>query len=370
MHRTVADFRDHVARRRSPRTAKTYAAISRVFIAFVAKSPSDLDSLSPEYIEAFLARSTKSGERRSPATHNQELAALRAFFQFGAQLHGWGADPTAGIPFAREAPRDPAVLGVGELRTVFEVAERVSAGRMRSRNHALLAILAQAGLRVHELVALDVSQVDIPSATLVSVHGKGGSTHDLPVNPGTLGLLKIWLADRLRLAPQGETALFVSATGRRISIRSVQRLVARVRVKMGTAKHITPHTFRHSCATLALTLGADLSTVSDLLRHTDLNTTRRYLHLVDERRREAVRKLEVALPPNLAPRATNTPPFVAFEQRATPPSQGACAAPSTGSSMSQSHAQCDSVRDVQKKVVPEPEIDLDAQQDFRGAQAA
>ena len=68
---------------------------------------------------------------------------------------------------------------------------------------------------------------------------------------------------------------------------------------MGSAKQITPHTFRHSAATLALSLGSDLSTVAELLRHLDLNTTRKYVHLVDERRREAVRRLAVAIPPEI-----------------------------------------------------------------------
>jgi transcriptional regulator of met regulon len=138
----------------------------------------------------------------------------------------------------------------------------------------------------------------------VSVHGKGDTVHDLPLNTPTIALVSSWLADRSKVGREGETALFVSSRGSRISIRAVQRLVERLRQKTGSAKHITPHTLRHSAATLALTLGTDLSTVADLLRHSDLNTTRRYLHLVDERRREAVRKLAVAIPPDIVASAT------------------------------------------------------------------
>jgi hypothetical protein len=80
---------------------------------------------------------------------------------------------------------------------------------------------------------------------------------------------------------------------------------------MGSAKHITPHTLRHTAATLTLTAGTDLSTVAELLRHSDVNTTRRYLHLVDTRRREAVRRLEGTVPAAILPAplsaAYNTP---------------------------------------------------------------
>ncbi len=166
---------------------------------------------------------------------------------------------------------------------------------------AMLALLSQGGLRVHELVALDVRQVDAPSATLVGVAGKGGTIVDVPLNSETLALLADWLGERASVASEREPALFVSSRGRRMSIRSVQRRVENLRVAVGTAKHVTPHTFRHTAATLALTLGCDLATVGDMLRHADLNTTRRYVHLVDERRREAVRRLGGLIPRDVLP---------------------------------------------------------------------
>lgn len=294
MRDQIQAFLDHIASRRSSRTASTYGTILTSFARFTSSAaPTRRD------VEAFLGRPRRDGRTGSPATRNQELAALRAFAKFAQRDLAWTSNPTDGVPFAREAPRDPPVLSMPELRRMFTTAASDEEPSARARGLAVLAVLSQAGLRVHELVALDMAQLDVASATLVGVRGKGGTMHDVPLNGATVTLLLDWLADRSTIAPKEEPALFVSRTGRRLSIRSVQRHVERLRGQIGTAKRITPHTFRHTTATLALTLGADLSTVADLLRHSDLNTTRRYLHLVDERRREAVGRLGAAIPAEL-----------------------------------------------------------------------
>jgi integrase/recombinase XerC len=201
----------------------------------------------------------------------------------------------------REPLHDPAVLTAGEVRRLFLAAYEDARDERRPATLAVLAVLSQLGLRVHELVALDLAQLDLASGTLVAVRGKSATVHDMPLNEQTIALLKEWLTIRIGLAPATEPALFVSSQGTRLSVRAVQRLLVRLRRLVGTAKHVTPHTLRHTAATLALTFGADLSTVADLLRHTDLNTTRRYLHLVDERRREAVRRLGAAIPEAILP---------------------------------------------------------------------
>jgi integrase/recombinase XerC len=282
---------------RSARTMTTYEAILVLFSdATTARTPSRID------VEAFLARPCLGGRHRAPATRNLDLAALRAFAKLAVRELGWTTNPTDGIPFVRDAARDPAVLTAPELRRLFSIAAEASRPGERSRNLALLAVLGQLGLRVHELVHLDVEQLDFASATLVGVRGKGGTVHDLPLNTPTVAFLTRWLAERGSIALADEPALFVSSRGTRLSVRAIQRLMLALRARTGSAKRITPHTLRHSTATLALTTGSDLSTVAELLRHSDLNTTRRYLHLVDERRREAVRRLAVAIPPELVPK--------------------------------------------------------------------
>jgi integrase/recombinase XerC len=320
MRDSIEDFRTHLASRNAPRTAKTYGAIAASFLASLGRRTPE-EPPTRRDVEAFLARPRVDGGRRSAAGRNQELQALRALGKFALRECLWPADPTTGVPFLREAPRDPAVLSLDELRRLFIVAAETAGPRRRARDMAALALLSQVGLRVHELVRLDLDQIDLASATLIAVKGKGGTVHDLPLNVPTVALLSSWIGERGDRASEGEPALFISSRGRRLGIRSVQRLLVRLRGALGTPKKITPHALRHSCATLALTLGTDLSTVAELLRHSDLNTTRRYLHLVDERRREAVRRLAVAVPPGLfaVPVASQTnAPAAGSPDRASP----------------------------------------------------
>lgn len=290
-----AFVRHLLADHHAPRTVKTYRAIFASFAAFRAGTtpPSRAE------IEEFLARPRRDGKPRAATARNQELSALRSFAAFARRELNWATTPTEGIPFVREAPHDPAVLSAPELAQLFETAAATSRRGERARDLALLAVLSQVGLRVHEAVGLDVSQVDLTSATLVAVHGKGGTVHDLPLNAPAVALLAALLGDRR--AEAQERALFVSQRGTRLSIRAAEALLARLRKRMGSAKHITPHTLRHTAATLTLTAGTDLSTVAELLRHSDVNTTRRYLHLVDTRRREAVRRLESTVPAAVLP---------------------------------------------------------------------
>jgi integrase/recombinase XerC len=291
---------DHLA----PRTATTYGAILKSLSSFRAD---DTEPLTQTGVEAFLARPRRDGSRRAASARNLDLAAIRSFAVFARRRLGWMDDPTEGIPFVREAPRDPAVMTAAELGTFFEVTARCSRAPVRSRNLALVAVLSQVGLRVHEAVGLDLQQVDLEGATLIAVRGKGGTVHDLPLNRPAVTLLRSWIDERGRRP--SAVALFLSARGTRLSIRAVESMVARIRRLMGSAKHITPHTMRHTAATLTLSLGTDLSTVAELLRHSDINTTRRYLHLVDTRRREAVRRLEGTVPSSILSDSSATAPL-------------------------------------------------------------
>lgn len=297
MRESIPAFLRHLEHDHAPRTISTYRMHLDGFATFVIDVGDGHRPAARADIEAFLSRPLASGNRRAPSARNQALAALRAFFRYAVRENIASSDPTEGVPLAREAPRDPPVLSIGETRQLFATAADMSRTRLRARNIAIVAILSQAGLRVHELVALNVGQVDVVSATLVDVKGKGGTRADIPLDVGTLGLISTWIGER-RAAPD-ERALFVAQHGRRLSIRAVQYLFERLREEMGTSKRISPHTMRHTAATLSIALGTDLVTVASLLRHSDLNTTRRYIHLVDTQRREAVHRLATTIPANL-----------------------------------------------------------------------
>lgn len=296
MRSLIRDFEAKLHSNRSPRTAATYRRIAGRFLTYLGRRLPDRRE-----VEGFLATVGPHGAPPAAGTRNQALAAVRSLGRHGVAVGIVPSDPTEGIPFLREPPRDPAVLSIPEVHRMFRALEAVSPPPLRVRDRAILALLFTLGLRVHELVGLDVNQVDAESATVISVRGKGGTVHDLPLEPGTLALVQTWLGQRGAFAKRREPALFVSRRGTRLSIRSVERLFQLLRVATGTKKRVTPHTARHSAATLALMRGADVSAVGELLRHADLNTTRRYLHLVDTRRRQVVGLLAATIPADLVP---------------------------------------------------------------------
>lgn len=276
-----------------------YERSARAFLAFLGERG---DSPSPNDVDRFLASPLVSGRPRSAATRNHELAGIRALAIFMKKQGTWHDDPTNDVPMAKESRKDPTFLLRGELGRLFQVAANDSDSVRRARDLAIIALLSQVGLRVHELVALNTAQVDVPSRTLLGVHGKGDTRIDLPMSDEVTRMLVKWIVVREAWANSEERALFITRkTAARISIRSVQRLVTALWAKCGSAKRITAHSLRHTTATLLITLGTDISAVGDLLRHSSLDITRRYIGLVGERRRSAVEKLAVTIPREIVP---------------------------------------------------------------------
>jgi integrase/recombinase XerC len=284
---------------RAPRTALAYERTARAFLAALGKRqecPTEND------VEQFLARPLESGRPRSAATRNHELASIRALANSLKKQGTWQNDPTNDIPFAKESRKDPTFLMRGELGRLFEAAANDSDNIRRARNLAIIALLSQLGLRVHELAGLNTAQVDVPSRTLLSVHGKGDTRVDLPMSNEVTNIVAGWISAREVWSNSEEPGLFVtSKRGARMSIRSIQRLVTTLWSKCDSAKTITPHSLRHTAATLSITLGTDISAVGDLLRHSSLDITRKYIGLVGARRRAAVEKLAVTIPREVIP---------------------------------------------------------------------
>ena len=282
-----------------------YERTARAFLAFLGKRG---DHPRPNDVERFLARPLVSGRPRSAATRNHNLAGTRALATFMKKQGIWQDDPTDDVRFTKESRKDPTFLMRGELGRLFEAAANDSDNIRRARNLAIIALLSQLGLRVHELAGLDTAQVDVPSRTLLGVHGKGDTRIDLPLSDEVASLLAQWISARSAWADPCAPALFITKkTGGRVSIRSVQRLIASLWTQCGSAKRISPHSLRHTTATLSITLGTDISAVGDLLRHSSLDITRRYIGLVGARRRAAVEKLAVTIPPSVVPMTSELP---------------------------------------------------------------
>lgn len=305
--------------RASPYAPRTQATYLPIIEEFISKNGSALPAF--EDVERFLQNQRQDGLVRSSTGWNQRLAALRLLATHAKQHRYWNEDPTESFDFRRAPARRVSVLSFEELTTLFDALASEAVEPRRSRDIAIIALLFVLGLRVSELTGLDKKQLDEPSATLVGVKGKGGTLHDLPLSLSAISLVKRWLEARARWKSGGE-ALFTNAKGERLTTRSVQRLLVRCRQLLGTAKQLTPHTLRHSSATLALASGVDLVTVSELLRHKSLQVTRSYIHLLDGKRREAVEQLSQVLPTQ-GPDSSGEPLVPPSQQGAVPVSRQA-----------------------------------------------
>jgi integrase/recombinase XerC len=239
----------------------------------------------------------------------RKLSALRTFGRF-LKREGWiEADPAALAVSPKREIKVPAHLSVAEMSQLLEMPD--ASQPLGRRDRAILELFYASGLRLSELVGLDVEDVNL-SARMVRVMGKGAKERLVPFNQSTRGALAAWLKDRhalraginhesqitnrkstkpapRRRAPAGDP-LFVNFRGSRLTGRSVQRLVGRYVAACSTRFGISPHALRHSFATHLLQAGADLRAIQELLGHVQLSTTQRYTHVNAAQLLEVYRK--------------------------------------------------------------------------------
>jgi integrase/recombinase XerC len=282
----VARFTEHLAheRRSSPHTVLAYGRDLQELVAFCRErlagpvAPTQVDR---SLLRVFLGRLAESC---APTTIGRKLASCRAFFGYLERQGVLRKNPAALLSspkIRRKLPRfvdAEAAAQVVEAPSALPEPERVE----RRRDSALLELLYGSGLRVSELVGLDVDHLELGSDE-VRVLGKGGKERIVPVGSKAQQALKLYLAERhefanVRGASAGK-ALFLSRRGRRLSVRWVQKLVNRYGVLGAGRPDLHPHALRHSCATHLLEGGADLRAIQEMLGHSSLSTTQRYTHV-------------------------------------------------------------------------------------------
>jgi len=283
-------------RNASPHTRRAYLSDLRQFAESIGAT-SGPDAVRVEDVRAFLADRYRS---QSPTTLGRKLASLRSFFRFLVREGQREADPSIGIPAPRAARRLPNPLAVDDCHLLAEaLAEKPRAGarpakgaRARAdrgalRDRALVELLYGAGIRVGELVALDVRDIDLHRGD-VRVWGKGGKERVVPLPAAARKALREYLEERRRPGVLAEP-LFASLrskqgeTPRRLDPRDVRRILRSRAERAGVADRVHPHRLRHSYATHLLDMGADLRAIQELLGHASLSTTQRYTAVSAER---------------------------------------------------------------------------------------
>jgi integrase/recombinase XerC len=149
---------------------------------------------------------------------------------------------------------------------------------LKIRDLAMMELLYSSGLRVSELVGINLNDIDLGSGSVV-VEGKGRKMRQVPVGGAASEAIKLWLKERLVLADFNEDALFVGKLGKRLSSRSVEKRLKELGEQSGVAGSLYPHRLRHSFATEMLAGSGDLRAVQELLGHADISTTQIYTHL-------------------------------------------------------------------------------------------
>ncbi|EGR1699032.1 tyrosine recombinase XerC [Vibrio parahaemolyticus] len=203
------------------------------------------------------------------------LSSLRSFFDFLILRGEMSANPAKGVSAPRKKRPLPKNLDVDEVNQLLEVNED---DPLAIRDRAMMELMYGAGLRLAELVSVDVRDVQLRSGEL-RVIGKGDKERKVPFSGMATEWVGKWLRVRGDLAAPGEPALFVSKLGTRISHRSVQKRMAEWGQKQSVASHISPHKLRHSFATHMLESSNNLRAVQELLGHENISTTQIYTHL-------------------------------------------------------------------------------------------
>lgn len=285
--RQLTAFLLHLERERQL-SAHTIAAYRRDLTRF-------LDHLTKRDPERPLTAVDVHDVRRFVATEHQRgldgnsirraLSALRSLFDHVARDSGQRRNPARGVPAPRSGRRLPRTLDTDEMSHLLDVKADAGEGEdfLHCRDQACFELIYSSGLRLAEVVSLNLWDVDLASG-MVTVTGKGSKTRVLPVGRQALAALRAWLAQRATVAAGDSAAsaggpLFVSRQGRRLGPRSVQQRLKQRGLARQINGRVHPHALRHSFASHMLESSGDLRAVQELLGHADISTTQVYTHL-------------------------------------------------------------------------------------------
>ena len=275
----------------SPHTVRAYDSDVTQYLASVAAEtgkklselqPADLDMRS---VRAHVAGLNSAGKARSSVA--RKLSALKTFVRYLRREEVIAHDPTAMAVAPRRDHTIPVFLSEPEITRLIETPN--TGDPLGRRDRAILELFYASGLRLSELVAVDLEDVNL-SGRMVRVMGKGRKERLLPFNQSAADAIRAWMKDRAEIVAtrkiqhakgrmQQADPLFVNYRGTRLTDRSVDRLLRKYVARCSTRMGISPHALRHSFATHLLQRGADLRAIQELLGHAALSTTQRYTHV-------------------------------------------------------------------------------------------
>jgi integrase/recombinase XerC len=278
MRRKLNEFLDYLRyeRNASAHTISGYRHDLEQFIGFIDERGGSLRTVDNVQIRGFMAQLHERQLKKSSSA--RKLAAIRSFFQFGVKKKWIAENPAKTVATPKQEKRVPSFLSEEEMAGFLEVPS--SEKPLDLRDRAILELLYASGIRVSELVGINLEDANL-GERLIRVRGKGKKERLVPFGRMAAGRLTSYLRVRPELVQDriGEKALFLNYQGRRITPRSVERIVDKYIRLTAVKRKISPHSLRHSFASHLLSRGADLRVIQELLGHESLATTQKYTHL-------------------------------------------------------------------------------------------
>lgn len=275
-----------VERRLAARTLAIYTeALERLHSMALAHAPAPLAwaQVRSAHVRRWAAQLHAQG--LGPRSLALELSAWRGFFRWLGREGGVAANPVEGVRAPKAARPLPKALAVDQAVALAEARNARTAPNLDARDHAIVELLYGCGLRVAELVGLDLQAggqargwIDLADAT-AHVRGKGDKRRSVPMGGPAIGAVQQWLVLRPSTASPGETALFVSRRGTRLSAGQLRLRLKQLALQTGVPTSVHPHMLRHSFASHLLQSSGDLRAVQELLGHANISTTQNYTRL-------------------------------------------------------------------------------------------
>ena len=274
----LAAFLAHLGheRRLSPLTLSNYRRDLERIGAWREGAGLGLDwaAMTPEEVRRYVAWRHRGGA--GGKTLQRELSSLRSLFKYLLREGRLGCNPALGIRAPKTERKLPATFEADQLCALLDQAQ--SEDPLALRDRAMIELFYSSGLRLAELVSINLNDIDLEDASL-EVLGKGAKSRRVPVGAQAIEAVQRWHRVRGQLASAGETALFVSQRGRRIHPRTVEQRLQHWAAEQGAGRHPHPHLLRHSFASHLLESSGDLRAVQELLGHANIGTTQIYTHL-------------------------------------------------------------------------------------------
>ena len=269
----LADYLNHLTfeRNLSPLTRESYARDIRLLLNLADKQA--LSDIKAQHVRRFIG--TMHGRGLSGRSIARSLSAWRGFYDFLCQRHGFNSNPCTGMRAPKSPKSLPQALSTDQAVQLVAIA---GDDTLSIRDHAILELFYSSGLRLAELVSLNIAALNLPEG-VVTVTGKGNKTRIVPVGSHAIKALQAWLQARALIPGVDQHALFTNRQGRRLSGRAVQYRMKQWAVKRGINSDVHPHLLRHSFATHVLQSSGDLRAVQEMLGHANISTTQVYTHL-------------------------------------------------------------------------------------------